>query len=114
MCLGPALHRRRRVVDRHLGDPHADALVQALRRLIAAAAPGDEGPDVLLEAEMPQARRARVEMLTDAVAQRVVALVVEVEVDVAQDVVAVDVADPFRSRSRAPFRGWSNTNLSCA
>ena len=39
-----------------------------------------------------QARRAPVQMLADAVAQRLVGLVVQVQVDVLEDVVAVDVA----------------------
>ena len=104
--VGAELDPRR--LDRDLADPHPDALVQALRRPVAAAAARDQRPHVLLEAVLLQAGRTAVQVLADAIAQRLVGLVVQVEVHVLEHVVAVDVArtEPHATHDSPPTPAW--------
>src|SRR5687767_3000830 len=70
------------------GQLHLDALPQAGRRGVAPAAPADQGLELRLDAELPQARGAVLEVLGDERAALVPGLVVEELEDVRQDVVA--------------------------
>src|SRR5437764_3712372 len=76
-------------VDHELLQLGAQPFAQRLRRAFVAAAPGHQDLDLLLDAVLPQARRALVEVVADQVAPRVVAFEVEVEVDLREYALAV-------------------------
>ena len=99
----------------HLGEAHADPFAQCRRRDITATTPGHQRLQVLFQPELTQAGPAAVQVLSDPMARLLVGLVIEVEINIAQDVVTVDaarpeshnrsgltpVAAPMRPRSRA-------------
>src|SRR4051812_19858152 len=90
--------------------PDDEPLLQPVRCGVAAATSGDESLDVLLEAELAQARRALVEMLAHLASAGVVDLTVEVEVDLldhlgTRDVVGVAAAHRSASRSAVSCSG---------
>src|SRR5262245_12497042 len=71
-------------------------------RAVAAAAPGDEGLDLLLNAVFAQARRALVEVVLDGTAALVGALQVQEQVDLVQDLPAVDLMSVATAHGMSP------------
>src|SRR3954447_13206256 len=97
---GAPLHPRRAQAGQH-GD------AQRLGRPLPTTAAGDEQLDLLLDAELPQARRALVEMVPDEPLAIGVDLPVEVQVHLVEDVVTVRLVwrstahcDPSREPER--------------
>ena len=84
-------------LDAHLADPGHDAHPQRVGGAVVTAAAGDEHLDLLLDAELPQAGRALVEVLADLVLGVVVDLAVEEGVDRVEDLAAVGVVRVCRS-----------------
>src|SRR4051794_30424716 len=76
-------------LDRVLAELDPEPLAQLLRRRLVAAAAGDEGFHLVLDAVLAQAVRAVVEVTLDQLSSVVAALEVEVQVDLADHDAAV-------------------------
>src|SRR5277367_6444180 len=78
-------------LDPHLVELHAQPFLEAVGRVVAAAATGNERLDLLLDPELTQTRSALVEMSAHLGLVSVVDLPVEVEIDQSNDLDAVNV-----------------------
>src|SRR5262249_23146412 len=76
------------IPDRHLGDPSPDPVLQRVRGPVAAALAVHQFLHLVLDAELPQARVALVQVLLDPGPMLLVAFVVEELEDLGEDLVA--------------------------